>query len=168
MSLNDYLNDNLIIMGIKGKRTKTLSKTIKPFLSVKTAINGAGLSLPISQLDKNYYFIEWEDWKPIIKSLSRIVRSFPWQAEFFDCDNRAILFSALCATFHRINTCGTGYCKRINLSTGKGGYHYCNIIADNKLKVHLYDADNYGLITELKKPFEMGNYRYEFKSFRFF
>ena len=167
MNLNDYLNDSLIIAGIKGKRTKHLSKTIKPFSSVKTALKGAGLDLPISQLDKNYYFISWEDWLPIIKSLSKIVRSFPWQSEFFDCDNRAILVSALCAAFHRINTCGTGYCKRTHLISGYGGYHYVNVIVTED-KVYLYDADYLGKFTELKPPFEMGNYKYDFKSFRFF
>ena len=168
MNLNDYLNDNLIIMGIKGKRTKTLSKTIKPFSSVKTAIKEAVSDQYVSNLDANYYFISWEDWQPIINSLSKIVRSFPWEPEFFDCDNRAILVSALAAACHRVNTCGTGYCKRVNISTGNGGFHYVNIIVDDEMKVHLYDADYLGKTTELKSPFEMGCYRYEFKSFRFF
>jgi len=83
-------------------------------------LRGVRPEAEIHAWDGRYWGCSMADWEAIIADVLRDVPVY--KAERFDCDNFAILFSALVAQRYQLNTCA------IAIGTSPGGYHAWNLI----------------------------------------
>lgn len=135
---------------------------------IGSAINNLKLGLANTQLDMTYAYTSWDNWQEIIDILyGRIIKNFKWTAEYFDCDNRAMLFSSLCSVCFNINTCGQVYCE---VYDDKGVFkylHWANIIVDKEGNLYLLDCDNQGRFTKITSSnIILGSFKYKLISLR--
>jgi len=124
------------------------------------------LGLPATQLDEKYYFTSWENWQKIIDTINPILSQFNWKAERFDCDDRALLVTALTALFFDINTVRPVYCDVYRVSDGQFAFaHYANVIVDLNGNAWLWDVDEFGKFVKITslKPI-IGNKKYILKA----
>ena len=161
--LSVFLNTQLIISGFGGMKNaySDLTPTTKSFGEMYSDISKVA-KIVASQKDLIYYTTTQENWVECLKVIHDIVKNFKWQAEKFDCDDRAKLVSALCAILFGLNACGELYCEVTNIKTGNKSMHYANIIVNSKGEVCLFDVDNGGnkkILVE-GQPISMGNWSY--------
>jgi hypothetical protein len=165
-ALSRILYSLMITNGIAGLRKNQSEFEVKQgyFQDVLLAIKPFGIDT--LNLDNTYYFTTFENWKTIIELLyNKIIIYFKWEAEKFDCDNRAMLFSALASVIFKLNTVGQVYCE---VKTPNGGYlHWANIIIDKDNIAYLLDLDNGGRYQKITgNKMVMGNATYTLKSLR--
>lgn len=123
------------------------------------------LNISTVEFDFYYYSETWEKWQEMLGDVTKIVKEFKWQNDFFDCDNRAKFVSSLCSLFFGLNTCAEVYCEVNNPNTGFKDRHYCNIIVTTNGDAYLYDADNGCRTMRITNPNPtMGNWNYKFFS----
>lgn len=142
------------------------STTLAGIEKIQGAVKNFGIS--VSQADTSYYFTSWDNWRKIIDVLNPIAKNFVWEAERFDCDNRASLMSSLISLLFRINTCGKVYCDVYDAGNGKYKYtHYCNMIVDDAGNCYLWDVDYSGLTQKVTSNLAvMGINKYQFYNLR--
>jgi len=132
---------------------------------VYQALKDVGITLNFSPKDFRYRYTTWENWQEIIKVINGIVKHFPWLAQYFDCDNRSDLASALISLIYKINTCGKVYCEVFDAETGKSKYlHWANLIVDIDDSVYLWDLDNNRMVQKVVSANPvMGSNKYSFR-----
>jgi len=120
------------------------------------------LGIDVVPLDDNFWFTSWDNWRKIIDVLNPIAQQFNWEAERFDCDNRANLMTALTSLIFRVNSCTGLYCDVYDAKTGAYKYrHYANLIVDIDDNVYLWDVDQGGLTQKITtKEVVMGVNKY--------
>jgi len=156
----------MITNGIAGLRKNSSEFEVKQgyFQDINTAVKPFGIdTMP---LDNMYYFTTFENWKTIIDLLYlKIIIYFKWEAEKFDCDNRAMLFSSLASAIFKLNTVGQVYCE---VKTPYNNYlHWANIIIDKDNIAYLLDLDNGGRCQKITgNKMVMGSATYTLKSLR--
>jgi len=83
-------------------------------------LRGAWPEAEVRAWDARYWGCSMKDWQGVIAD---VVRDLPvYRQDRFDCDNFAVLFSALVAQRYGLNTCG------IAVGTSPGGRHAWNVI----------------------------------------
>ena len=108
------------------------------------------LNLPVAELDSKYYFTSWENWQKVIETINPILQEFNWKMDRFDCDDRALLITALTSLFFEINTVRPVYCDVYRVGDGQFAFaHYANVIVDSDGNAWLWDADEFGLFTKI-------------------
>lgn len=113
--------------------------------------------------DSTYYYTSYDNWITITNLITDITKTFPWEAERFDCDKRSTLASSLVALLFRINTCCRAYCQVTDINTGKTDYHYPNIFVDDSGIAYLWDEDQNGLIQKITgQGMVAGVWKYQF------
>lgn len=137
---------------------------------INDALQNKGINIPISQLDVNYYYTSWDNWKKIIEVLYGIIKDFKWEADKADCDDRSNLMTSLCSIIFGINTCGGLYCEVYDAGSNKLKYlHWANLIITSSGEIHLFDVDQSGQTTKVSsQPVIMGNNKYVFKQLRIY
>jgi hypothetical protein len=144
------------------QRTKFHINQIQQFF------NTNGITLPVNNLDVDYFTTSWDNWQKILDTIYPILQEFKWTRETGDCDNRANFMTTTAGILFDVNTCTEIYCHVSNATTGKAiDYHKANIIIDDAGNTYLFDADNGGLrqkITGLNHI--MGNWRYQILGIR--
>ena len=135
---------------------------------IRESCNSFGIS--INELDFMYRTTSWETWEQIIPTLYGIIKEFKWEAEYFDCDDRASFMTSLCSLLFRINTCASCYCEVYDSATGKLKYlHWCNIIIDRSAQLYLFDVDNGGMVQKItSNNLIMGNNKYNLLQLRLY
>lgn len=122
------------------------------------------LIIPIT-LDKRYKVPTLNDWKRIIQYYRRINAS-TYIPDFFDCENFALVFSAMVPKQFKINSAGIAFGTVYDKSTGKKlGEHAYNVLAymDNcKLDFLLFEPQTYEY-TRLKRTTELVGWIYKTK-----
>jgi hypothetical protein len=163
-SLKRKLGQLYISLGVQQIRDNQseFSSGVKDETGFTVPLNRIDSNITFTPLDTQYYFTSFDNWVKIIEVLNPIAQMFKWQAERFDCDNRANLMSSLCSLLFRINTCATVYCKVFDATTGVFKYlHNANLIVDDSSNIYLWDVDNGGLYQKItSNPVIMGNLRY--------
>lgn len=144
------------------------STTLAGIEKIQGAVKNFGIS--VSQADTSYYFTSRDNWRKIIDVLNPIAKNFVWEAERFDCDNRAFLMSSLVSLLFRINTCTVLYCDVFDATTGRYKYtHYCNLIIDDVGNCYLWDVDYGGMTQKItSNPCVMGVNKYQLFNIRVF
>lgn len=134
------------------------------FQDILSAVKPFGLDT--LNLDNTYYFTSYENWQTIIDLLyNKIIVYFKWEAEKFDCDNRAMLFSALASLIFGLNSVGQVYCE-VKTPTNKY-LHWANIFVDKNNICYLFDIDNGGRCQKITgKNMIMGSANYSLISLR--
>jgi len=133
----------------------------------KNALNKVGVKLNYTELDVNYAFTSYDNWQEIIRCLyDNIVKFFKWEAETFDCDNRAELMSALCSAIFGV-ALGRVYCEIYDLNGELKYLHWANLIVDRDNNAYLLDVDNGGLCQKItSNNVVMGIVRYKLITLR--
>jgi len=164
-SLKRTLGALQIVLGIKTIQgaSNDFKKTIVPFSKMTEAVKPFGMiSL---EMDLQYAVTSWDNLQVILDTVNGIIKWFPWVADFFDCDNRAELTSALISMIFKINTVGRVYCK-VNTPTSEY-MHWANIAIDDAGNAYLSDADNKFLRQKITaNNMSMGIAKYKFQTLR--
>ncbi|MEK6881106.1 MAG: hypothetical protein AABY22_15915 [Nanoarchaeota archaeon] len=126
------------------------------------------LDLPVAELDSKYYFTSWENWEKVIATINPILEQFNWKQERFDCDDRALLVTALTALFFEINTVRPLYCDVYRVGDGQFAFtHYANVIVDINGNAWLWDVDEFGKFTKItSNNVIINNKRYVLKAIK--
>jgi len=137
---------------------------------LKLAFNKIGLTVSINNLDLVYYFTTWDNWRIITGAINEIISPFKWEAERFDCDQRAVLAVSLCGLLFRLNTCADLYCEVYDANTGAFKYlHHANLIVDVDGNIYLWDIDQRGMIQKITSSnIVMGSLKYKPLSIRIY
>lgn len=145
-----------------------IEKVSKPQQFIRNYLSNFGMA--ISFLDDEYYTTSFDNWKKIIEVMNPIGQSFKWEKEIFDCDNRAMLMSALIPAMYGLTMCSACYCQVFNAHTGKEiGWHYNNLIIDKDGNIYLWDLDQNGIYQKITNNTPiMGNWKYNLSSIRMF
>jgi len=148
----------------------TFVSTRISFGAIKDAYDKVGLnSVPVTQLDLNYYTAGAEVWTQIIDRITKILKPLKWTAEINDCDNRATLATCLVAILYGLNTFGNCYGQITNTETGKKSQHWFNIFVLPNGDLYLWDIEKRA-ITKIEKGKDiiLGNWKYSVESVRYF
>lgn len=133
--------------------TKQIRDSISDFTDTEGDFNRFKkplLGLPVTQLDEKYYFVSFDNWLKVIETINPILKSFPWVSERFDCDDRALLVTALTSLLFEINTVRPVYCDVYRVGDGQFAFaHYANVIVDNADNAYLWDVDEGGAYTKI-------------------
>ena len=139
-----------IQLGVQQLRNAQTDFTVATSNADKILSVARKLGIQSTELDFSYRYTSWDNWLKIIDVLNPILKSFKWEAQVFDCDNRAELVSSLCALIFRINTCARVYCEVLDATTGVSKYlHWCNIIVDTNGSSYLWDVDQNGMTQKI-------------------
>ena len=167
---NKAFGTSLTIAGINGLRSSynNLGYIIRNYTFLNYSVKQI-VDIFVGNEDYNYYFTSWENWQEMLDTIWGIVKNFNWEEERFDCENRAMLVSALCSLIYRINTCSRIYCEVRNINNGQISRHYANLIVVEDGGVYLFDCDNGGRRIKLEKgkPIIMSAWEYTFFSTTF-
>lgn len=146
-SLTRTLGVLQVVMGIKTiqKGSSDFKKTTVPYSKMAEAVRPFGM-VPL-EMDLHYAVTSWDNLQAMLDTVNGIIKWFPWVANFFDCDNRAELTSALISGIFQINSVGRVYCK-VNTPTSEYT-HWANIAIDDAGNAYLSDADNKFLRTKI-------------------
>ena len=129
----------------------------------KDAFNKEGLyNVETKEQDIYYHISTWKTYSDCLDTAYKIVKKFPWEKEFFDCDNRSAMMSVLLSIFGL--ALGRAYVEVFNKDTGTQKYlHWCNVAVDTGGDLHLFDADNGGQSVKVERGKELliGNNRYK-------
>ena len=91
--------------------------------------------------DGKYRYTTLTDWKKIIRT--DLIDRLKYYAEYFDCENFAVLFSAVIDVIYGLNSAGVALGEVLDKNTKQGiGYHAYNaLIVDNNgnLEIWLYE-----------------------------
>ena len=133
---------------------------------IKNALSNYGMSIVF--LDGKYYTTSWDNWQKVIEVMNPIFQKIPWKSESGDCDNRAILCSALIAFMFDLTMCSPDYCDVYNAHTGQHvDWHYNNLIIDDAGNVYLWDLDNNCMVQKITSNTPvMGNWKYNLSGIR--
>lgn len=148
---------------------KQIREAISDFAYTEGDFNrfkNALMGLPVMELDSKYYFTSWDNWQKIIDTINPILANFNWKPETFDCDDRALLVTALTALFFDINTVRPIYCEVWRVGDGQFAFHhYANVIVDLNGNSWLWDADEFGKFVKITSLTPIiGNKKYVLKA----
>lgn len=149
------------------KSFRNLTPTIISFGEVKNICIEKGINVTQNDKDFNYFTTSWDNWQKVINT--DFTDKIKWIVEKGDCDNLAILFSALSIILLRMNSCAYAYAMRTDVNTGAQILHYFNVIVTNDRKLYALEPAN-DEFCEIKKgePIILGTRKYEIKSLTFF
>lgn len=127
------------------------------------ALKNIGITIIFSPKDFRYRYATLESWEKMIKVVNGIVKHFKWIAEYFDCDNRSDLVSALVSLFFEINTCNKLHCNVYDAKSGKFLYgHWLNMFVPIDGSVYIWDVDNKGMHQKITSSSSiMGELKYD-------
>lgn len=162
--LSGVVNALMITNGIASlkKNHSDFAKTTGTFSDLNK-IRQFGID--VLPLDNTYYFTSLDNWRTIIDYLyNRIIAFFPWKADSFDCDNRAMLMSSLVSLIFNLNSMGQVYCEVITPT--QKYLHWANIFSDGD-NFYLLDVDFRGKYTKItSNPVIIDNVKYKLITLR--
>lgn len=164
-SLSRTLGALQIVSGIKTiqKASNDFKKSVVNFSKISQIVKPFGI-VPL-EIDISYAVTSWDNLQIMLDTVNGVIKWFPWIAEFFDCDNRAELTSALISVIFNINSVGRVYCE---VTTPTQKYlHWANIAIDDAGNAYLSDADNKFLRTKItSNNLTMGIAKYNLQTLR--